>query len=85
MTMQRRDFIGGTAAAGLGAMLSPTVSHAADTTGMQLIDVRRFSFANADKAVFEKHFRQVADWFDPFSRQALRESTYLIDKLIERF
>ena len=41
--------------------------------------------ANADKAAFEKHFRQVAEWFDPFSRQALRESTYLIDKLIERF
>jgi chorismate mutase/prephenate dehydrogenase len=41
--------------------------------------------ANADKADFEKHFRQVAEWFDPFSRQALRESTYLVDKLIERF
>ncbi|MDJ0856352.1 MAG: bifunctional chorismate mutase/prephenate dehydrogenase [Desulfobacterales bacterium] len=41
--------------------------------------------ASADKATFEKHFRQVAEWFDPFSRQALRESTYLIDKLIERF
>ncbi len=41
--------------------------------------------ARADKAAFEKHFRQVAEWFDPFSRQALRESTYLIDKLIERF
>ncbi len=41
--------------------------------------------ANADKGAFEKHFRQVAEWFDPFSRQALRESTYLIDKLIERF
>ena len=41
--------------------------------------------ASADKAAFEKHFRQVAEWFDPFSRQALRESTYLIDKLIERF
>ncbi len=39
----------------------------------------------ADKAAFEKHFRQIAEWFDPFSRQALRESTYLIDKLIERF
>ncbi len=41
--------------------------------------------ANADKAAFEHHFRQIAEWFDPFSRQALRESTYLIDKLIERF
>lgn len=41
--------------------------------------------ANADKEAFEEYFRQIAEWFDPFSRQALRESTYLIDKLIERF
>ena len=40
---------------------------------------------NKDKAAFEEHFRRIAEWFDPFSRQALRESTYLIDKLIERF
>jgi chorismate mutase/prephenate dehydrogenase len=38
-----------------------------------------------DKAVFETHFQKIADWFDPFSDQALRETTYLIDKLIERF
>ena len=41
--------------------------------------------ANDDKTLFEDHFRRIAEWFDPFSRQALRESTYLIDKLIERF
>ena len=41
--------------------------------------------ANEDKTAFETHFRQIAEWFEPFSRQALRESTYLIDKLIERF
>ncbi|MBL0716175.1 MAG: bifunctional chorismate mutase/prephenate dehydrogenase, partial [Desulfosarcina sp.] len=40
---------------------------------------------NDDKAAFENHFGQIAEWFDPFSRQALRESTYLIDKRIERF
>jgi chorismate mutase/prephenate dehydrogenase len=38
-----------------------------------------------DKAAFEKHFQTIADWFDPFSDQALRETTFLIDKLIERF
>jgi len=27
----------------------------------------------------------VAQWFGPFSDQAMRESTFLIDKLIERF
>jgi chorismate mutase / prephenate dehydrogenase len=38
-----------------------------------------------DKAAFQKHFQTIADWFDPFSDQALRETTFLIDKLIERF
>ena len=38
-----------------------------------------------DKAAFEERFRKIAAWFEPFSDQALRETTYLIDKLIERF
>jgi chorismate mutase/prephenate dehydrogenase len=38
-----------------------------------------------DKAAFNDQFRKIAEWFDPFSQQAMRESTYLIDKLIERF
>ena len=38
-----------------------------------------------DKDVFSAEFRKIADWFGPFSEQAMRESTYLIDKLIERF
>ena len=38
-----------------------------------------------DKAAFETHFQKIADWFDPFSDQALRETTFLIHKLIERF
>ena len=38
-----------------------------------------------DKDVFSSEFRKIADWFGPFSEQAMRESTYLIDKLIERF
>jgi len=38
-----------------------------------------------DKAAFNDQFREIAGWFGPFSQQAIRESTYLIDKLIERF
>lgn len=38
-----------------------------------------------DKEVFCAEFKKIADWFGPFSEQAMRESTYLIDKLIERF
>jgi chorismate mutase / prephenate dehydrogenase len=38
-----------------------------------------------DKAEFVARFRNVAEWFGPFSEQALRESTFLIDKLVHRF
>ncbi|MCD4720822.1 MAG: bifunctional chorismate mutase/prephenate dehydrogenase [Desulfobacula sp.] len=38
-----------------------------------------------DKHLFIKKFDQIAQWFGPFSEQAMRESTFLIDKLIERF
>lgn len=32
-----------------------------------------------------REFRQIREWFGPFCEQALRESTFLIDKLVERF
>ena len=38
-----------------------------------------------DKAIFCEEFKKIAQWFGSFSEQAMRESTYLIDKLIERF
>ena len=38
-----------------------------------------------DKAMFEKEFKKIAEWFGPFGEQAMRESSFLIDKLIERF
>lgn len=38
-----------------------------------------------DKEEFSRQFRTIAEWFGPFSEQAMRESTFLIDKLIERF
>ncbi|TAL17946.1 bifunctional chorismate mutase/prephenate dehydrogenase [bacterium] len=40
---------------------------------------------NADVDGFLGEFRRVAEWFGPFSDQAIRESTYLIEKMIERF
>ena len=39
----------------------------------------------SDKALFCKEFEKSAKWFASFSEQAIRESSYLIDKLIERF
>jgi chorismate mutase/prephenate dehydrogenase len=38
-----------------------------------------------DREGFKAAFKKIADWFGPFSEQAMRESTFLIDKLIERF
>ncbi len=38
-----------------------------------------------DKAEFEQEFEKIALWFGPFGEQAMRESSFLIDKLIERF
>lgn len=34
---------------------------------------------------FCSEFKQIANWFGPFCEQAMRESTFLIDKLVERF
>lgn len=38
-----------------------------------------------DKTRFHNEFKKIARWFGAFSDQALRESSYLINKLIERF
>ncbi len=38
-----------------------------------------------DKKKFIDEFQNIARWFGPFSEQAMRESSFLIDKLIERF
>jgi chorismate mutase/prephenate dehydrogenase len=40
---------------------------------------------NRDIPSFVRQFNDIAEWFGPFSDQALRESTFLIDRLIERF
>jgi chorismate mutase/prephenate dehydrogenase len=40
---------------------------------------------NGDKCLFQKEFQKIAEWFGPFGEQAMRESTFLIDKLVERF
>lgn len=38
-----------------------------------------------DKQDFNRQFNEISAWFGPFSEQAMRESTFLINKLIERF
>ncbi len=38
-----------------------------------------------DKEEFVARFRRVAEWFGPFAEQAMRESTFLVDKLVHRF
>ena len=39
----------------------------------------------ADKAEFIARFREVAEWFGPFGDQAMRESTFVVEKLVQRF
>lgn len=41
--------------------------------------------ASGDREAFCAAFRAIAEWFGPFAEQAIRESSYLIDKLVERF
>jgi len=38
-----------------------------------------------DKEGFCREFQRIAQWFGPFGDQAIRESSYLIEKLVERF
>ncbi len=38
-----------------------------------------------DKAGFIERFREIADWFGPFGEQAMRESSFLVEKLVHRF
>jgi chorismate mutase/prephenate dehydrogenase len=38
-----------------------------------------------DKENFISEFKTIAQWFGPFGEQAMRESSFLIDRLIERF
>ena len=40
---------------------------------------------SGDKESFCNQFKKVTEWFGPFCGQALRESNFLIDKLVERF
>lgn len=37
-----------------------------------------------DKQEFVSQFKKIADWFGPFGEQAMRETTFLIDKLVHR-
>jgi chorismate mutase/prephenate dehydrogenase len=56
-----------------------------------LQDFTRFLVDNLDLAEegsterFCAEFERIAEWFGPFCEQAMRESSFLIDKLVERF
>ncbi|MCC6353210.1 MAG: bifunctional chorismate mutase/prephenate dehydrogenase [Verrucomicrobiae bacterium] len=45
----------------------------------------RAMLESGDKESFRTEFQRIADWFGPFSEQAMRESNFLIDKLVGRF
>lgn len=38
-----------------------------------------------NKAEFTARFNEIASWFGPFGEQAMRESSFLVEKLVRRF
>lgn len=46
---------------------------------------RRELLEEGNRERFCAEFNQIAGWFGPFCEQAMRESNFLIDKLVERF
>jgi len=45
----------------------------------------RALLASGDKDEFCAQFKRIAAWFGPFCEQAMRESSFLIERLVERF
>lgn len=39
---------------------------------------------NVEKLEFISRFREIAEWFGPFSEQAMRESSFVVEKLVHR-
>jgi chorismate mutase/prephenate dehydrogenase len=49
------------------------------------VNENRALLAAGDCERFCAEYRKIAEWFGPFCEQSLRESSFLIDKLVERF
>jgi len=49
------------------------------------LDSLRSLLEAGDKAAFCRESARIADWFGPFCEQAMRESNFMIEKLVERF
>jgi len=54
------------------------------TENLALLETAATDDATA-RDLFIREFKEIANWFGPFSNQAIRESSYLIDRLIDRF
>jgi len=52
---------------------------------IQSLERQRDLIERGDKAEFVARFQKVAEWFGPFSEQAIRESAFLVEKLVHRF
>jgi len=73
------------------AALYANIIFASPERRSMLQDYARFLVDNLDLAEegsterFCAEFERIAEWFGPFCEQAMRESSFLIDKLVERF
>jgi len=52
---------------------------------VQSLEQSRTLLEEGGRDAFCDEFERIAEWFGPFCEQAMRESSFLIDKLVERF
>jgi len=52
---------------------------------VQSLEQSRMLLEEGGLDAFCDEFERIAEWFGPFCEQAMRESSFLIDKLVERF
>lgn len=52
---------------------------------VQSLELSRTLLEEGGMDAFCTEFERIAQWFGPFCEQAMRESSFLIDKLVERF
>jgi chorismate mutase / prephenate dehydrogenase len=64
-------------------MRNPATAHVTSAFGKAATDVAAILASN-DRERFRQMFDEVRDFFGPFTHEALEQSSYLIDRLVER-
>jgi chorismate mutase/prephenate dehydrogenase len=64
-------------------MRNPATAHVTSAFASAATEVAEI-LASADRERFQHMFEEVRDFFGPFTHEALEQSSYLIDRLVER-